>query len=131
MHTITTCHTETTADSVRLQVKALLALALALALTLALALSSTILIHQFLLLKAVYTIYTVFLMSTDPTNQTAAQGGLTQMVHHIFSCSKVTPPVAAKSIASLASKANNAPSAKCDSFSPSMLDTKPPRTLPS
>ena len=122
VHTITTCHTETTADSVRLQVvKALLALVL----------SSTILVHQSSLLKAVRTVYNVFLMSTDPVNQTVAQGGLTQMVHHIFSRCKVAPPAAAESTASLASKADDAPSAKRDSFAPSTPDTEPPRALPS
>ncbi|ETW76959.1 hypothetical protein HETIRDRAFT_106312 [Heterobasidion irregulare TC 32-1] len=122
VHTITTCRTETTADLVRLQVvKALLALVL----------SSTILVHQSSLLKAVCTVYNVFLMSTDPVNQTAARGGLTQMVHHILSHSKVAPPVTAESTASLASKADDAPFAKHDSFSPSMPDTEPPRALPS
>lgn len=75
-HTITACHTESTPDSVSLQiVKALLALVL----------SSSILVHQSSLLKAVRTVYNIFLMSTDPVNQTVAQGGLTQMVHHVFS----------------------------------------------
>ena len=122
VHTITTCHTETTADSVSLQVvKALLALVL----------SSTILVHQSSLLKAVRTVYNVFLMSTDPVNQTVAQGGLTQMVHHIFSRCTVAPPAAAESTTSLASKAEESPSAKRDSFAPSTPDTEPPRPLPS
>lgn len=75
-HTITTCHSETTPDAVSLQiVKALLALVL----------SHTILVHHSSLLKAVRTVYNIFLLSTDPVNQMVAQGGLTQMVHHIFS----------------------------------------------
>ncbi|ETW76955.1 hypothetical protein HETIRDRAFT_152365 [Heterobasidion irregulare TC 32-1] len=80
VHTTTTCHTESTADSVRLQVvKALLALVL----------SSTILVHQSSLLKAVRTVYNIFLMADD------------------------------------------APSAKRDSFAPSTPDIEPPRALPS
>ncbi|KAI6119382.1 hypothetical protein EDD16DRAFT_1692684 [Pisolithus croceorrhizus] len=75
VHTITSCHSETTPESVSLQVvKALLALVL----------SPTIYVHHSSLLKAVRTVYNVFLLSTDPVNQMVAQGGLTQMVHHIF-----------------------------------------------
>jgi len=74
-HTITACHTETTPDTVSLQiVKALLSLVL----------SSSILVHHSSLLKAVRTVYNIFLLSTDPVNQMVAQGGLTQMVHHVF-----------------------------------------------
>lgn len=74
-HTITACHTETAPDTVSLQiVKALLSLVL----------SPTILVHQSSLLKAVRTVYNIFLLSPDPVNQTIAQGGLTQMVHHVF-----------------------------------------------
>ncbi|PFH46320.1 hypothetical protein AMATHDRAFT_7967 [Amanita thiersii Skay4041] len=74
-HTITSCHTETTPETVSLQiVKALLSLVL----------SPTILVHHSSLLKAVRTVYNVFLLSTDPVNQMVAQGGLTQMVHHVF-----------------------------------------------
>jgi brefeldin A-inhibited guanine nucleotide-exchange protein len=47
-------------------------------------LSQTILVHQSALLKAVRTVYNIFLMSNDPVNQTVAQGGLTQMVNHVF-----------------------------------------------
>lgn len=79
-HTITACHTETTPEPVSLQiVKALLALVL----------SPTIFIHHSSLLKAVRTVYNVFLLSTDPVNQMVAQGGLTQMVHHVFTRCKV------------------------------------------
>lgn len=75
VHTVTSCHSEATPDSVSLQiVKALLSLAL----------SSTILVHHSSLLKAVRTVYNVFLLSSDPVTQTVAQGGLTQMVHHVF-----------------------------------------------
>ncbi|KIM46215.1 hypothetical protein M413DRAFT_441285 [Hebeloma cylindrosporum] len=74
-HTITSCHSETTPDPVSLQiVKALLSLVL----------SPTILVHHSSLLKAVRTVYNIFLLSTDPVNQMVAQGGLTQMVHHVF-----------------------------------------------
>lgn len=74
-HTITACHTETTPETVSLQiVKALLSLVL----------SPTILVHQSSLLKAVRTVYNIFLLSADPVNQMVAQGGLTQMVHHVF-----------------------------------------------
>ncbi|PCH41516.1 Sec7-domain-containing protein [Wolfiporia cocos MD-104 SS10] len=85
VHTITSCHSETTPEAVSLQiVKALLALVL----------SPTILVHQSSLLKAVRTVYNIFLLSTDPVNQTVAQGGLTQMVNHVFTrCKLDTPPL--------------------------------------
>ncbi|KAJ7068245.1 hypothetical protein C8F01DRAFT_1117441 [Mycena amicta] len=74
-NTIASCHSETTPETVSLQiVKALLSLVL----------SPTILIHHSSLLKAVRTVYNVFLLSSDPVNQMVAQGGLTQMVHHVF-----------------------------------------------
>jgi brefeldin A-inhibited guanine nucleotide-exchange protein len=74
-HTITSCHTESTPDAVCLQiVKALLSLVL----------SPTVLVHHSSLLKAVRTVYNIFLLSTDQVNQMVAQGGLTQMVHHVF-----------------------------------------------
>ena len=79
-HTITSAYTETTPDPVSLQiVKALLALVL----------SPTILVHHSSLLKAVRTVYNVFLLSQDPVNQMVAQGGLTQMVNHIFTRCKI------------------------------------------
>ena len=79
-HTITAAYTETTPDAVSLQiVKALLALVL----------STTVLVHHSSLLKAVRTVYNVFLLSTDPVNQMVAQGGLTQMVNHVFSRAKI------------------------------------------
>jgi len=75
VHTITACHTETTSEAVSLQiVKALLALVL----------SPSVFVHHSSLLKAVRTVYNVFLLSSDPVNQMVAQGGLTQMVHHVF-----------------------------------------------
>ena len=81
VHTITSCHTESTPETVSLQiVKALLALVL----------SPTILVHQSSLLKAVRTVYNVFLLSVDPVNQMVAQGGLTQMVNHVFARCKIT-----------------------------------------
>ncbi|KAF8591584.1 Sec7-domain-containing protein [Ramaria rubella] len=86
-HTITSAYTETTPDSVSLQiVKALLALVL----------SPTILIHHSSLLKAVRTVYNVFLLSQDPVNQMVAQGGLTQMVNHVFTRCKIGEALALK-----------------------------------
>ncbi|KDN50294.1 hypothetical protein RSAG8_01630, partial [Rhizoctonia solani AG-8 WAC10335] len=73
--TVTAAYTDTTPDAVSLQiVKALLSLVL----------SPTILVHHSSLLKAVRTVYNVFLLSNDPVNQMVAQGGLTQMVNHVF-----------------------------------------------
>ncbi|KAF8195926.1 sec7 guanine nucleotide exchange factor [Mycena galopus ATCC 62051] len=83
-NTIAACHSETTPEPVSLQiVKALLSLVL----------SSTILVHHSSLLKAVRTVYNVFLLSSDPVNQMVAQGGLTQMVHHVFTRCKVSVPI--------------------------------------
>lgn len=80
-HTIASCHTETTPETVSLQiVKALLALIL----------SPTTLVHHSSLLKAVRTVYNVYLLSSDPVNQGVAQGGLTQMVQHIFARCQVS-----------------------------------------
>lgn len=94
VHTITSCHSETTPEPVSLQVvKALLALVL----------SPTIYVHHSSLLKAVRTVYNVFLLSTDPVNQMVAQGGITQMVHHIFArcgTSKLDDVVEAPSVSS-------------------------------
>jgi brefeldin A-inhibited guanine nucleotide-exchange protein len=84
VHTITSCHTESTPETVSLQiVKALLALVL----------STTILVHQSSLLKAVRTVYNIFLLSVDPVNQMVAQGGLTQIVNHVFARCKDRPSV--------------------------------------
>lgn len=74
-HTIAVTYSEASPPAVALQVvKALLALVL----------STKILVHQSSLLKALRTVYNVFLLSTDVTNQMVAQGGLTQIVHHVF-----------------------------------------------
>jgi brefeldin A-inhibited guanine nucleotide-exchange protein len=74
-NTVTSAYTDSTPDPVSLQiVKALLSLVL----------SPTILVHHSSLLKAVRTVYNVFLLSNDPVNQMVAQGGLTQMVNHVF-----------------------------------------------
>ncbi|KAJ7180014.1 hypothetical protein C8R43DRAFT_971372 [Mycena crocata] len=91
-NTIAACHSETTPETVSLQiVKALLSLVL----------SSTILVHHSSLLKAVRTVYNVFLLSSDPVNQMVAQGGLTQMVHHVFTRCKVSAAVSASDSATL------------------------------
>lgn len=91
-NTIAGCHSETTPETVSLQiVKALLSLVL----------SSTILVHHSSLLKAVRTVYNVFLLSSDPVNQMVAQGGLTQMVHHIFTRCKVSAAVSESESATL------------------------------
>ena len=85
VHTITSCHTESTPETVSLQiVKALLALVL----------STTVLVHQSSLLKAVRTVYNIFLLSLDPVNQMVAQGGLTQIVNHVFARCKIDPALA-------------------------------------
>jgi brefeldin A-inhibited guanine nucleotide-exchange protein len=107
VHTITSCHTESTPETVSLQiVKALLALVL----------SPTVLVHQSSLLKAVRTVYNVFLLSIDPINQTVAQGGLTQMVNHVFARCKLEPNVSRSgSSATLVSRAE---SSKRQSFTP-------------
>ncbi len=73
--TICDCYQENLDDKVALQIiKALLASVL----------STTVHVHQSSLLKAVRTVYNIFLMSKLPTNQAIAQGSLTQMVHHVF-----------------------------------------------
>lgn len=81
VHTITACHTETTPEAVSLQiVKALLALVL----------SPSVFAHHSSLLKTIRTVYNVFLLSSDPVNQMVAQGGLAQMVHHVFTRCGIT-----------------------------------------
>lgn len=85
--TITSAYTDTTPDAVSLQiVKALLSLVL----------SPTILVHHSSLLKAVRTVYNVFLLSNDPVNQMVAQGGLTQMVNHVFGRCKIGEDIPAE-----------------------------------
>lgn len=81
--TITSAYTESTPDTVSLQiVKALLSLVL----------STTLILHHSSLLKAVRTVYNVFLLSQDSTNQMVAQGALTQMVNHVFARCKAAQP---------------------------------------
>ena len=125
VHTITSCHTESTPDSVSLQiVKALLALVL----------SPTTLVHQSSLLKAVRTVYNVFLLSNDPINQTVAQGGLTQMVNHVFTrCKSGGSPLPNDSTTTLSSKAGGgvASSTRGSLSSPRDSIPLPPLTPPS
>ena len=76
-HTITLSYSETSPPQVALQVvKALMAIVLST--------DKGMLVHQSSLLKAIRTVYNVFLLSNDAANQVVAQGGLTQMVHHVF-----------------------------------------------
>lgn len=76
-HTITLAYSESSPPQVALQVvKALMAIVLST--------DKGMLVHQSSLLKAVRTVYNVFLLSNDAANQVVAQGGLTQMVHHVF-----------------------------------------------
>ncbi|SAM84169.1 probable SEC7-component of non-clathrin vesicle coat [Ustilago bromivora] len=73
--TVCDCYHENLDDKVALQIiKALLASIL----------STVVYVHQSSLLKAVRTVYNIFLMSKSPANQAIAQGSLTQMVHHVF-----------------------------------------------
>ncbi|KAN0064090.1 guanine nucleotide exchange protein for ADP-robosylation factor [Thecaphora frezii] len=73
--TVCDCYQESMDDKVALQIiKALLSSVL----------STTVHVHQSSLLKAVRTVYNIFLMSKSPANQAIAQGSLTQMVHHVF-----------------------------------------------
>ncbi|KAI5122163.1 hypothetical protein M0805_007062 [Coniferiporia weirii] len=129
-HTITACHSETVPDTVSLQiVKALLSLVL----------SPVLLVHQSSLLRAVRTVYNVFLLSPDPVNQTVAQGGLTQMVHHVFTRCKVSGNRSDSIDGSLpqspkpdSSSLRSRPSSKRPSLTPSTPDTfpLPPLTPP-
>lgn len=76
-HTIILAYSETSPPQVALQVvKALMAIVLST--------DRGMLVHQSSLLKAVRTVYNVFILSNDAANQVVAQGGLTQMVHHVF-----------------------------------------------
>lgn len=101
-HTVTNCYTESTPDTVSLQiVKALLALVL----------SPHILVHHSSLLKAVRTVYNIFLLSQDPMNQNIAQGSLTQMVHHIFArCQLSTDPIGPADVTTSTSRSSLNPS---------------------
>lgn len=74
-HIITSSYSQSTSPQVAVQVvKSLLAIVM----------SNTLNVHQSSLLKAVRTVYNVYLLSSDPTTQLVAQGSLTQMIHHIF-----------------------------------------------
>ncbi|KAJ8522993.1 hypothetical protein ONZ45_g481 [Pleurotus djamor] len=121
-HTITSCHSETTPEAVSLQiVKALLAMVL----------SPTTLVHHSSLLKAVRTVYNVFLLSTDPVNQMVAQGGLTQMVHHIFTrCRPNARPSASSDPSSPRAKSVYSPSPRAESFSINSSPQVTSRSLP-
>jgi brefeldin A-inhibited guanine nucleotide-exchange protein len=101
-HTITNCYTESTPDTVSLQiVKALLGLVL----------SPHILVHHSSLLKAVRTVYNIFLLSQDPMNQNIAQGSLTQMVHHIFArCQLSADPIGPSDLPTSTSRSSLNPS---------------------
>jgi len=119
VHTVTSCHTETSPDAVSLQVvRALLALVL----------SATILVHQSALLKAVRTVYNIFLMSNDPVNQTVAQGSLTQMVNHVFARCK-TPFGGADRESATESGISGIPSSR-GSVASTSPDSIPPPLLP-
>lgn len=50
----------------------------------AVVLSTTVHVHQSSLLKAVRTVYNIFINSRSTATQAVAQGVLTQMVHHVF-----------------------------------------------
>ena len=121
VHTITSCHTETSADAVSLQVvRALLSLVL----------STTILVHQSALLKAVRTVYNIFLMSNDPINQTVAQGGLTQMVNHVFARCKTVTPYGDSDRESVTDSGVSGISSRQSSVAPSTPDFVPAPALP-
>jgi brefeldin A-inhibited guanine nucleotide-exchange protein len=120
VHTITSCHTETSPDAVSLQVvRALLSLVL----------SQTVLVHQSALLKAVRTVYNIFLMSNDPVNQTVAQGGLTQMVNHVFARCKTVTPYGSADRESVDSGISGI-SPRRSSIAPSTPDSVPAPALP-
>lgn len=121
VHTITSCHTETSPDTVSLQVvRALLSLVL----------SATILVHQSALLKAVRTVYNVFLMSNDAVNQTVAQGGLTQMVNHVFARCKTVAAFESTDRESVTDSGMNGVSSRRASVAPSTPDSVPATSLP-
>ena len=76
VETVCNCYEETVDERVAVQiVKALLACVL----------STSIRVHQSSLLRAVRTVYNIFLMSRTPGNQAIAQGSLSQMVNYVFS----------------------------------------------
>ncbi|KAH9970807.1 hypothetical protein BJV74DRAFT_866467 [Russula compacta] len=121
VHTITSCHTEASPDAVSLQVvRALLSLVL----------SSTVLVHQSALLKAVRTVYNIFLMSNDPVNQTVAQGGLTQMVNHVFARCKTAAHLGGTDRESVTDLGTSGISSRRGSVAPSTPDSVPASSLP-
>ena len=115
-HTITACYTESVPDAVSLQiVKALLALVL----------SPAQIVHHSSLLKAIRTVYNVFLLSPDPVNQTVAQGGLTQMVNHIFARCNVDNRVDSDSASNSRRESLKNPPSRRASIAPSTPETVP------
>ncbi|KAI0293708.1 hypothetical protein B0F90DRAFT_1897159, partial [Multifurca ochricompacta] len=104
VHTITSCHTETSPDAVSLQVvRALLALVL----------SSTILVHQSSLLKA-----------------TVAQGSLTQMVNQVFARCKIGLPYGNTDHEGVTFVGTSTNSSRRASIAPSTPDSVPASSLP-
>jgi len=78
-HTIVSCYTETTPDTVSVQiVKAILSLVV----------SSTTVVHHSSLLKCIRTVYNIYMLSAEARTQQVAQAALSQMVDHIFNRSK-------------------------------------------
>ncbi|RXW25300.1 hypothetical protein EST38_g583 [Candolleomyces aberdarensis] len=79
-HTIVSCYTETTSDTVSVQiVKAILNLVV----------STTTIVHHSSLLKCIRTVYNIYMLSAEPRTQQVAQAALSQMVDHIFNRSKL------------------------------------------
>jgi len=73
-------------------------------------------------------VYNIFLMSNDPVNQTVAQGGLTQMVNHVFArCKTVTPYEGPESATD---SDISGISSKRGSVAPSTPDSAPASALP-
>ncbi|WFD35198.1 guanine nucleotide exchange protein for ADP-robosylation factor [Malassezia cuniculi] len=76
VNTVCDCFDESMDERVAVQiVKALLACVL----------STSIRAHQSTLLRAVRTVYNIFLMSRTPANQAISQGSLAQMINYVFS----------------------------------------------
>lgn len=79
-HTIVSCYTETTPDTVCVQiVKAILNLVV----------STTTVVHHSSLLKCIRTVYNIYMLSAELRTQQVAQAALSQMVDHIFNRSKL------------------------------------------
>ncbi|KAF5331712.1 hypothetical protein D9611_007702 [Ephemerocybe angulata] len=78
-HTIVSCYTESTQDTVSVQiVKAILNLVV----------SNTTIVHHSSLLKCIRTVYNIYMLSAELRTQQVAQAALSQMVDHIFNRSK-------------------------------------------